>query len=591
MVQPLLFFFGSGKPRALSLLLALFLVLTGSVARAQAPAWQTAIACGQGPDSYSAVSVTATDASGNVFVAGSFSGTASFGGINLTSVGSNDVFIAKWNTSSGSFVWARRAGGMSDDYATALVVSGTSVYVAGDFQGPTADFGGTSLISIGGGPINYKYDAFVTKLTDAGSSATFEWAQRAGGTEDDFATSLAVSGTSVYVAGYFESATANFGGTTLTKINPRGNDVFLTKLTDASSSAGFTWTQQASGRIIDGAASVAASGTSVYLVGAFFNSTSLGSTTLTSAGSNIYSDIFVARLTDLGSTSSFVWARRAGGISEDQPLAVAVSGTNVYVAGVFTGPASFGSLNLSASAADDGDAFVTKLTDAGDFVWAQRAGGTELDFANSLVVSGTSVYAAGNFESTAAGFGGTTLTNAKANLADLFVARLTDAGSSASFVWAQQAVSGGETNVSSLALSGTSLYVGGVVAPPASFGNLSIARSAGSATDNYVGFLASLPATAGTPLATNSPALSARLSLYPNPARTRATIQLPAVPGTTQATLTLRDALGRAVRTQHLPLPTTGTTTEVSLRGLAPGLYHLQVQAGPHHATRQLAVE
>lgn len=45
-----------------------------------------------------AVAVT-TDGSGNVFVAGYFTGTVSFGTTNLTSTGDKDMFLVKLNSS------------------------------------------------------------------------------------------------------------------------------------------------------------------------------------------------------------------------------------------------------------------------------------------------------------------------------------------------------------------------------------------------------------------------------------------------------------------------------------------------------------
>lgn len=146
-------FFASGKRRALGLFLAL--LLAEPAAHAQAPAWQAAIACAQGESQLLfEVSALAADAGGNVYLAGSFAGTVSFGDIPLTSAGPDghsDIFVAKWNSASARFVWVQQAGVPNDDAATALTVSGTNVYVAGDFQGPSAGFG-TSLSSVGVAP-------------------------------------------------------------------------------------------------------------------------------------------------------------------------------------------------------------------------------------------------------------------------------------------------------------------------------------------------------------------------------------------------------------------------------------------------------
>jgi hypothetical protein len=97
----------------------------------------------------------------------------------------------------------------------------------------------------------------------------------------------------------------------------------------------------------------------------------------------------------------------------------------------------------------------------------------------------------------------------------------------------------------------------------------------------------SYPAVLATSRSTQLPGLA----LWPNPAHTATLVQLPAVAGATQATLVLRDALGRQVRTELVRLPPAGTVHELRVAGLPPGLYLLQVQAGTATAVRQLAVE
>ena len=46
-----------------------------------------------------------------------------------------------------------------------------------------------------------------------------------------------------------------------------------------------------------------------------------------------------------------------------------------------------------------------------------------------------------------------------------------------------------------------------------------------------------------------------KLTLYPNPVHASAMLQIPTVPGATQAILTLTDALGRVLRTEVVPCP------------------------------------
>lgn len=573
------------------------LLLAICQARAQAPAWQTAIAPNQASgNNLSLVRATATNASGDVYVTGNFQGTVSFGNTTLTGAGANtfDVFVAKWSPNTGNFVWAQRAGSADTEQSLAIAANGTNVYIAGYFNGATATFGSTTLTSRGTG------DAFVAKITDAGSSGSFTWAQGAGGAAGDAAIGVTVSGAGVYVVGDMNSATASFGGITLTNADNSAStaDVFVAKLVDAGPSASFAWAQRAGGVGSDLGNAVAVNGPNVYVAGSFASPTAaFGATTLanvtTPGGTNGY-DAFVAKLADAGSTGDFVWARQAGGSAIDVANAVAVSGANVYVGGSFTSATtSFGSTLLANNGAGY-DAYVAALVDAGssaNFSWAQRAGGSGNDFVNAVAATSTNVYVAGSFSSPTATFGssqpgGTSLVNANSNnTADVFVAKLTNAGPSTGFTWAQRA--GGMNNDygQAVALSGTSVHVAGYLAPPASFGSLSITAPAGG----QVGFVASLLDATGLAAATPRPL--AGLVLAPNPAHGTVTVQLPAIPGAAQATLTLLDALGRTVRKQLVPPRATGATAEMPLAGLAPGLYHLRVQAGEQQASRTLAVE
>ena len=564
----------------------LFLLLTWRLpAAGQAPAWQSAravaVATAVATTNYSVVTATAVDAAGNVYLAGIFLNTVALGSTTLSSLGSYDVFVAKFSPASNQFLWALRAGGTGSDEAYALAVSGTSVYVAGNFQSPTADFSATTLINAG------DYDGFVAKLTDAGGTGSFAWAQRVGGTRRDFASALAVSGTSVYVAGSFEGPTVGFGPSILSSAGSA--DAFVAKLIDAGTTGSFAWAQRAGGNWDDGASALVVSGNGVYVVGGFDSPTAgFGPTTLTNmdaiSGS---SDVFVAKLTDAGSTGSFVWAQRAGGMGDEGASALAVSGTSVYISGAFSSPTvGFGPATLTNVGSAFSDVFVAKLIDVGStgsFVWAQQAGGTGRDIATGLAVSGSNVYVAGGFGSPTAGFGSTTLTNAGANAGtpDSFLAKLTDAGSTGSFAWAQRAGGTGTDAATALALSGTSVYVVGYFTSlMGGFGPITLANP-NPTPNTSVGFLAALtdPTLTATTAATGprEPA-----TLYPNPARRTATLRLPA--GTAPAPLTLTDALGRAVR--RYPAPA-GAEAALDLGGLPAGLYLLR-GAGP---AQRLVVE
>src|SRR5688572_21766921 len=126
----------------------------------------------------------AADANGNIYVAGYFSETTSFGTTNLVSSGTEDVFVAKY-TPSGALLWARRAGGNEYDEGRGIAVDASgNVYVTGLFQN-TASFPGTNLSSSGAS------DVFVAKYNTQG---TLLWARKAGGNGYDEAYALAIDG-------------------------------------------------------------------------------------------------------------------------------------------------------------------------------------------------------------------------------------------------------------------------------------------------------------------------------------------------------------------------------------------------------------
>ena len=105
----------------------------------------------------------AVDGSGNVYTAGDFTGTVDFGAGNVTSAGSDDVFVTKLN-SSGVHQWTTTFGGTGVDDSYSVAVDGDSnVYASGSFTG-TVDFGAGNVTSAGSS------DVFVVKLNSAGQA-------------------------------------------------------------------------------------------------------------------------------------------------------------------------------------------------------------------------------------------------------------------------------------------------------------------------------------------------------------------------------------------------------------------------------------
>jgi len=404
----------------------------------------------------------AADEAGDIYVTGSFAGTADFdpgpGGYDLTAVGSADVFVAKY-THGGVLVWAQSFGGTSSEYGRHIAVAADgSVYIAGTFSG-TVDFdpgpgeflltssstatfvlkldsagrfvwvkslvpGITKLVvsrSDGGllltgsfsstadfdpGPAEVlltsagNSDAYVARWDAAGD---FVWARRWGGISSDIPYGLAEGGDgSLFVTGVFAgSADFDPGACACTLVSAGGDDAFVVRL-DAEGN--LIWAKQFGGTGTDTGRGIAvADDGSVYAAGMFTGTADFdpgtGTASLTSAGGY---DMFVFQLDGAG---DYVWAKQLGGTTHDMTYALeSAPDGGVYVGGYFreTGDFDPGPATLDLTSAGGQDAIVVRLDAAGRFVWAAPLGGAENDYVNALAAAPDgSVYATGAFRNTA----------------------------------------------------------------------------------------------------------------------------------------------------------------------------------------------
>jgi PKD repeat protein len=248
---------------------------------------------GQGYDFLTSVAVGDT---GNIYLTGYFgSDTLIFGADSLINAGWNDIFLAKYDT-NGNVLWAQSAGGTGNDRATS-VASDTlgNTCLTGCFYNSTLIFGSYTLTNAG------QIDIFLAKYNANGN---VNWAKSEGGLSDDYAhfNTMDASG-NIYMAGGFESPNINFGSNTLTNVGfGTGGDIFLTKY---STSGNVLWAKSAGGTDDDYAGSVALdSSGNIFLTGGFESSNfTFGVDTLTSAG---YYDIFIAKTGFIHPVAAFV---------------------------------------------------------------------------------------------------------------------------------------------------------------------------------------------------------------------------------------------------------------------------------------------
>ncbi|HKR07077.1 MAG TPA: SBBP repeat-containing protein [Bacteroidia bacterium] len=337
----------------------------------------------------------AIDGSGNVYITGYFNGTADFdlgaGTVSLTSYGFQDVFIAKLDA-SGNFIWIKQLGGTSSDFANSVAVDGSgNIFTIGNFSG-TGDFdpnaGTFNLTSAG------NYDVFISKLDVSGN---FVWAKQLGA---EFGNSIAVDGAgNVFTTGYFNGSPDFDPGPGIFTLTSSGSsDTYISKL---NASGNFVWAKRIGGiqNSSNLAFSIAVDGSGNVYTSGYFNNGDFdpgaGTFSLTSYGSL---DVFISKLDASG---NFIWAKQLGGTSADigYSLAVDVAG-NVYTTGYFYGISDFdpgtGTYNLTS--AGNNDIFISKLDNAGNFLWVKQMGGISNDAGSSIVIDGSgNIYGTGTF--------------------------------------------------------------------------------------------------------------------------------------------------------------------------------------------------
>jgi len=150
------------------------------------------------------------DASGNVYITGSFSNTTDFDPSantnNLTSTGSSDIFVAKYN-SVGDYQWALPIGGTSADLGFDLDVDSDNVYVTGKFRGTVDVDPSANTVNLVGLGSTTKDEAFIAKY---GTDGTYQNAFSIEGPDTDRGQAIIANNGSIYLTGYFEDEDVDF---------------------------------------------------------------------------------------------------------------------------------------------------------------------------------------------------------------------------------------------------------------------------------------------------------------------------------------------------------------------------------------------
>ena len=357
---------------------------------------------------------TAVDPSGNIIVVGTVWGAATLGGSSLVSLGSSDIFVAKY-MANGTHLWSKLFGGALDDVGRAVAVDAAgNIFVSGSFK-RSLSFGGASLTAYYSGFGAETSDLFIVKLNSGGGHI---WSKSFGSFANDTANGVSVDDRdgSVAITGTF-TGVVPVGGAGLVSTSTTTSDIFVAKY---ASDGTHLWSKGfgSVGDDVGYGIATDASG-NILIVGNAQGSVNFGGGLLPAPGGI---DVVVAKFDPNGNHQ---WSKQFGGSSTDGGFGVATdTGGNVFVTGYVQGSADFGGGALPANGSFD--TFLVKYSAGGAHLWSKQFGGTGADEALGVTTDGAgNVMISGALQGTSA-FGGNVLTSAGAW--DILVAKYSAGG-------------------------------------------------------------------------------------------------------------------------------------------------------------------
>jgi len=306
----------------------------------------------------------AIDAEDRIYITGSYNGNAVFSDdVTLSSLGSDDIFLARYDE-EGNCIWARRAGssGSSDEARGVAVSDSGDVFIAGYSGGTTIRFDDIMVPN----PGNFR-QIIIARYDSTG---TVQWAKASTGNgQSKSARGIALANGRLFVTGQFSFTVGTFDGLPISSTNTGGKAYVLACDLDGNA----LWANSYGSGDHEGMGITADTLGNVFMVGRLWGSMSLPDDTLVSVSSN---DDFVILRFD--ADGNYQWGKSTGSTQRDLSWSAAADGQgNAYVAVQFSATVDFFGTVLSSSGGED--IAILKMDGAGDVVWAQRAGGNQRD--------------------------------------------------------------------------------------------------------------------------------------------------------------------------------------------------------------------
>lgn len=319
------------------------------------------------------------DNSGNVYVTGFYYGSATFGASTINSVsGSQDVFIAKYNT-SGTLMWVRTVGGSDAETGNGITVDKIgNVIVTGQFKAAST-FGTTTLTSANNSVTGLpSFDIFTTKWDAAGN---FLWVKQGKAKYDDRGLDVGVDdANNIFVVGQFSDTiqfdivhnNSSMNAGYVLKYDQNGNEQWFIKMSAQQTMVN----------------SIAIDlNNNVLITGDYKGNLTIYATPAVSTSGSYLYKLFIAKISNSGAV---IWVDNDGSDNEVVSKSIALDNQgNAYIAGLFKCKFDEYSANYGDGifySSGYRDVFVTKYSAAGTREWFKQFGSNRDDYCSGIAV-------------------------------------------------------------------------------------------------------------------------------------------------------------------------------------------------------------
>lgn len=285
------------------------------------------------------------NAAGEIFIAGTYIGSFTFGSINLTSQGQWDVFMVKLNN-AGSPLWGEKISGTGiETMWTMNIDNANNIYIGGFCTSASTNFAGTQITI----PANSHY---IAKFDNSGACL---WATLSEFNGEIYGISIDGAG-SVYFTGNFDTQ-ASFGPINITNSGPN-DDILLVKLNSAGA---YCWANFYGSTGSDQGYDLKCNAAGdLFLTGSYQASFSFGNTVVNAGGT---SQSFTAKF-DSSGTEQWVMTAIGSGTNYSNAVVINSSG-DVYMSGISGGTITFGNQTVIMP---NGSGYLAKMADNANII-------------------------------------------------------------------------------------------------------------------------------------------------------------------------------------------------------------------------------